>query len=94
MALHDLTQLVMVIIVQNIGIRLEVESNIGPLFDLLFDPDYWPNIKYFLNNEARSSYSPKFENIIFVFEIIFFSQFCIAQLFVTKYFAYQFFRHI
>ena len=51
------TQLVMVIIVENIGIRLEVESNIGPLFD----PNYWPNIEYFSNNKARSSYLPKIE---------------------------------
>ena len=42
------------------GIRLEVKSNIGPLFNLLFDPGYWPNIEYFSNNEARSSYLPKF----------------------------------
>ena len=48
------------IIIQNIGIQLEVESHIGPLFDLLFYPDYWPNIEYFFNNEARSNYSPKF----------------------------------
>ena len=33
-----LTWLVIIIIVQNIGIWLEVESNIGPLFDLLFNP--------------------------------------------------------
>ena len=43
-----------------IGIRLEVESNIRPLFDLLFDPEYWLNIKYFLNSKAGSTYSPKF----------------------------------
>ena len=36
----DSTRLVIVIITQNIGIRLEVESNIGPLFDLLFDTEY------------------------------------------------------
>ena len=36
------------------------ESNIGPLFDLLFDPEYWPYIEYFSNSEAGSSYSPKF----------------------------------
>ena len=48
------------IIVQNIGIRLEVDSNIGPLFDPLFRPEYWLNIKYFLNTKVRSSYSPKF----------------------------------
>ena len=90
----DSTQLVIVITVQNIGIQHEVESNFGPLFDLQFDPKYWPNIKYFLNNESRSSYLSKFENIIFLFEIIFISQFSIAQLFVTKYLAYQFFRHI
>ena len=28
---------------------------------LLFDPEYWPNIKYFLNNEARSRHSPKLD---------------------------------
>ena len=43
----DSTRLVIVIITQNIGIRLEVESNIGPLFDLLFDTQYWPNINFF-----------------------------------------------
>ena len=43
----DSTRLVIVIITQNIGIRLEVESNIGPLFDLLFDTPYWPNINFF-----------------------------------------------
>ena len=41
---------------ENRCIRLEVESNIEPLFD----PKYWPNIEYFLNIETRSSYSPKF----------------------------------
>ena len=50
------TQLLIVKIVQNIGIQLEVELNIGPLFDLLFDPEYWPNIEYFSNNKARSRY--------------------------------------
>ena len=56
LAQFNSTRLVIVIIVQYIGIQLEVESNIGPLFD----PEYWPNMEYFLNNEARSSYSPKF----------------------------------
>ena len=35
---HGSPRLVIVIIIQNIGIRLKVESNIGPLFNLLFDP--------------------------------------------------------
>ena len=42
---------------KEIGIGLEVESNIRPLFDL----EYWPVIKYFLKSEAVSSYSPKFD---------------------------------
>ena len=33
---------------------------IRPLFDLLFDPEYWLNIKYFSNSEVGSSYSLKF----------------------------------
>ena len=32
------------------------KSNIRPLID----PEYWPNIEYFSNSEAGSSYSPKF----------------------------------
>ena len=43
-----------------VGNRLDPESNIRPLIDLLFDPKYWPNIEYFSNSEAGSSYSPKF----------------------------------
>ena len=45
-----------------IGIQLEVKSNIRPLFYPLFDPEYWLNIEYFLNSEAGSSYSLKFES--------------------------------
>ena len=52
------TRLVIVIIIQNIGIQLEVESNIRPLFDLLFDPEYWPNKIFISNSKARSSYLP------------------------------------
>ena len=59
----DSTRLVIVIIiiiVQNGGTGLEPESNIRPLIGLLFDPEYWPNIEYFSNSEAGSSYSVKF----------------------------------
>ena len=59
LAQFNLTLLVIIIIVQKIGIQLEVDVYIGPLFDLLFDPEYWLNIKYFSNNKVRSSYSPK-----------------------------------
>ena len=38
---------------------LDPESKIRPLIDLLFDPEYWPNIEYFSNSEAGSSYLPK-----------------------------------
>ena len=55
------TELLAEFLVLKLGIRLEVESNFGPLFDLLFDPEYWPNIEYFLNNKARSSYSPQLD---------------------------------
>ena len=34
--------------------RVEYQATIG----LLFDPDYWPIIKYFPNSKAGSSYSP------------------------------------
>ena len=68
------TRLVINTIVQNIGIQLKVESNISPLFNL----EYWPNMEYFLNNEARWSYSPKFgvlalknNVIVFQFSILF-----------------------
>ena len=55
------TRLVIIIIVQNIGIQLKVELNIGPQFNLLLDPEYWPNIEYFSNNKVRSSYLPKLD---------------------------------
>ena len=48
----DSTRLLFAIFVQNTGTRLDPESNIGPLFGLLFNPEYWPNIEYFLNSEA------------------------------------------
>ena len=53
--------LLLLLKILNVGNRLDPELNIRPLIDLLFDPEYWPNIEYFSNNEAGSSYSPKFD---------------------------------
>ena len=36
-------------------------SAIKPLIGLLFDPDFWPNIEYFSNSKAGSSFSPNLD---------------------------------
>ena len=44
-----------------LGTQLDPELIIGPLFGLLFGPEYWPNSGSFSNREAGLCYSPKFE---------------------------------
>ena len=58
------TRLVIIIIIQNGGTWLEPESNIRPIIGPLFHPEYWPNIKYFLNSKAGSSYLPNFDHLV------------------------------
>ena len=50
----------------NKSLKHKNESNIEPLFD----PKYWPNIKYFLNIETRPSYLPKFDFYVSYFDIL------------------------
>ena len=62
--------LLLLLKILNVGNRLDPELNIRPLIDLLFDPEYWPNIEYFLNSEAGSSYSPKFDDMVFQGQVL------------------------
>ena len=56
----DSTWLVVVIIVQNIGIWLEVELNNSRYFFIGSYTNIFQIGKFFSNSKARSSYSPKF----------------------------------
>ena len=43
-------------------IQILLEANNYPLFNLVFDPKYYPISELFLNSDIRSIYSPKFES--------------------------------
>ena len=58
----DLTWLVIVIIVQNIGIQLEVESNNSGSFFIGSYTNIFRSREFLSNSEARSSYLPNLVN--------------------------------
>ena len=58
LAQFDSTQLVIVIIVQNIGIQLEVEVNNSGSFFIGSYTNIFQSGEFLSNSEARSSYSP------------------------------------
>ena len=58
LARFDSTRLVIVIIVQNIGIRLEVKANNWGSFFVGSYTNIFQSGKFLSNREARSSYSP------------------------------------
>ena len=63
----DSTRLVIIIIVQNIGIRLEVESNNSGSFFIGSYTNIFRSGKFLLNSEARSSYSPNLGDKTIIF---------------------------
>ena len=66
--------------------------NIGPQFDLLFNPEYWLNTSSFSNSKAGSSYLPKFDYYLFFFSLrsssalsrTYFSKTCFRSLDVSN----------
>ena len=69
----DWTRLLFAIFVQNIGIWVDPEANIDPLFDYYSTPNSRLNSGSFLNSEAGSNSLPKFANMSIIFTFLTFT---------------------